>query len=141
MNRRRFVREAVGWSRYSNPSASFAIVLRRCFGLAGNRYATSRSRPSMRIAWPSAEAVEVLSPSGIEAAYKRQLAEYRSHSSYLATRRFMSRIEGARGPVGPLTKFQMEEMIDPAETRGYLARWVELATTLFLNPVIYSHAR
>ena len=28
-----------------------------------------------------------------------------------------ARIESARGPIGPLNRFQMEEMIDPRDTR------------------------
>ena len=110
----------------------FTIVLRRCFGLAGNNYATPRSRPSMPIAWPSADVGGIPPEGGIEAAYKRQLAEAEDPLALRAE--IMSRIEGARGPVGPLTKFQMEEMIDPAETRGYLARWVELAYDIISQP-------
>lgn len=110
----------------------FTIVLRRCFGLAGNNYATPRSRPSMRIAWPSADVGGIPPEGGIEATYKRQLAEAEDPQALRAE--IMSRIEAARGPVGPLTKFQMEEMIDPAETRGYLARWVELAYDIISRP-------
>ena len=38
-----------------------------------------------------------------------------------------ARIESARGPIGPLSKFQMEEMIDPRDTRAMICEWVELA--------------
>ena len=38
-----------------------------------------------------------------------------------------ARIESARGPIGPLNKFQMEELIDPRDTRRYICEWVERA--------------
>ena len=31
----------------------FTVLMRRSFGVAGNNYATPRSSPSMRVAWPS----------------------------------------------------------------------------------------
>ena len=39
----------------------------------------------------------------------------------------MARIESARGPAGPLNRFQIEEMIDPRDTRRYICDWVEMA--------------
>ena len=81
---------------------------------------------------PSADVGGIPPEGGIEAACKRQLEEAEDPQALRAE--IMSRIEGARGPVGPLTKFQMEEMIDPAETRGYLARWVELAYDIISQP-------
>ena len=38
-----------------------------------------------------------------------------------------ARIESARGPLGPLSRFQIEEMIDPRDTRRYICEWVESA--------------
>ena len=40
----------------------FTVVMRRSFGVAGNNYATPRSRPSVRVAWPAADAGGI--PSG-----------------------------------------------------------------------------
>jgi len=45
-----------------------------------------------------------------------------------------ARIESARGPVGPLSKFQMEEMIDPRETRRYVCEWVKMAYSVVSQP-------
>jgi acetyl-CoA carboxylase carboxyltransferase component len=62
---------------------------------------------------------------GIEAAYKRQLAEAEDPAALRAE--LNARIESARGPLGPLSKFQIEEMIDPRDTRAMVCEWVELA--------------
>ncbi|MGD8418660.1 MAG: hypothetical protein PVH91_16475, partial [Pseudomonadales bacterium] len=46
----------------------------------------------------------------------------------------MARIESARGPVGPLNRFQMEEMIDPRDTRRYVCEWIETAYRVIAAP-------
>ena len=110
----------------------FTVVMRRSFGVAGNNYATPRSRPAVRVAWPAADAGGIPPEGGIEAAYKRQLAE--AEDPRALRDELMARIETARGPVGPLSKFQMEEMIDPRDTRRLICEWVETAWRLVSQP-------
>lgn len=110
----------------------FTVVMRRSFGVAGNNYATPRSRPSMRVAWPAADVGGIPPEGGIEAAYKRQLAE--AEDPEALREELNARIESARGPVGPLNKFQIEEMIDPRDTRRYICDWIELAYNLVTQP-------
>ena len=110
----------------------FTVVMRRSFGVAGNNYATPRSTPSMRVAWPAADVGGIPPEGGIEAAYKRQLAEAEDPIALRAE--LNERIESVRGPLGPLSKFQIEEMIDPRDTRRYLCEWVELAYRLVALP-------
>ena len=110
----------------------FTIVMRRSFGVAGNNYATPRSRPSVRIAWPAADVGGIPPEGGIEAAYKRQLAESDDPEALRAE--LMARIESARGPVGPLSRFQMEEMIDPRDTRKMICEWIDTAHKLVSQP-------
>jgi acetyl-CoA carboxylase carboxyltransferase component len=103
----------------------FTVVMRRSFGVAGNNYATPQARPSVRVAWPAADVGGIPPEGGIEAAYKRQLAEADDPAALRAE--LNARIESARGPLGPLSKFQIEEMIDPRDTRAMVCEWVELA--------------
>ena len=110
----------------------FTVVMRRSFGVAGNNYATPRSRPSVRVVWPAADVGGIPPEGGIEAAYKRQLAEAEDPVAFRAE--LMARIESARGPVGPLSRFQMEEMIDPRDTRRYVCDWVETAYRIVSAP-------
>ena len=59
------------------------------------------------------------------AAFRRKAASKRRTNGSLRKRadpralrdELMARIESVRGPVGPLSRFQMEEMIDPRDTR------------------------
>src|SRR5215469_13373513 len=87
----------------------FTVLMRRSFGVAGNNYATPRSAASARVAWPAADVGGIPPEGGIEAAYKRQLAEAEDPAALRAE--INARIESARGPIGPLNRFQMEEMI------------------------------
>ena len=102
------------------------------FGVAGNNYATPRSEVSPRVVWPAADAGGIPPEGGIEAAYKRQLAEAADPAALRAE--INARIESARGPVGPLNRFQMEEMIDPRDTRRWVCEWAENAYRLVSQP-------
>ena len=103
----------------------FTVLMRRSFGVAGNNFATPVSRPVVRVVWPAADAGGIPPEGGIEAAYKRQLAEAEDPAALRAE--LESRIESARGPVGPLNRFQMEEMIDPRDTRRLICEWIDNA--------------
>jgi len=106
----------------------FTVVMRRSFGVAGNNYATPRAQPSVRVVWPAADVGGIPPEGGIEAAYKRQLAE--AEDPVALREELMARIESARGPLGPLSRFQMEEMIDPRDTRPMVCEWIETAFTV-----------
>ena len=110
----------------------FTVLMRRSFGVAGNNYATPRSEPSMRVTWPAADVGGIPPEGGIEAAYKRQLAEADDPVAFRAE--LNARIESVRGPLGPLSKFQIEEMIDPRDTRRYICEWVETAYQVVSQP-------
>ena len=110
----------------------FTVIMRRSFGVAGNNYASPRSQPSVRVVWPAADVGGIPPEGGIEAAYKRQLAEAADPVALRAE--LNARIEGARGPLGPLSKFQLEEMIDPRDTRRLVCEWAETAYRIVAHP-------
>jgi acetyl-CoA carboxylase carboxyltransferase component len=110
----------------------FTVIMRRSFGVAGNNYATPKSGVSARVVWPAADAGGIPPEGGIEAAYKRQLAESPDPAALRAE--INARIESARGPIGPLNRFQMEEMIDPRDTRRWVCDWIETAWRVATQP-------
>ena len=110
----------------------FSVIMRRSFGVAGNNYAAPRSNATMRVTWPAADAGGIPPEGGIEAAYKRQLAEAEDPAAFRAE--LMERIESARGPIGPLNRFEMEEMIDPRDTRRLICEWLPTAYRLINLP-------
>ncbi len=110
----------------------FSVLMRRSFGVAGNNFATPLGRASVRVAWPAADVGGIPPEGGIEAAYKRQLAEAADPAALRAE--INARIESARGPIGPLNRFQIEEMIDPRDTRRLVCEWVENAYRIVRQP-------
>ncbi len=110
----------------------FTVIMRRSFGVAGNNFATPRAGPSARVVWPAADVGGIPPEGGIEAAYKRQLAEAADPVALRAE--IEARIESVRGPIGPLNRFQMEEMIDPRDTRRWICEWVENAFRVATEP-------
>jgi acetyl/propionyl-CoA carboxylase alpha subunit/acetyl-CoA carboxylase carboxyltransferase component len=110
----------------------FTVIMRRSFGVAGNNYATPLARGGVRVVWPAADVGGIPPEGGIEAAYKRQLAEAADPVALRAE--INARIESARGPVGPLNRFQMEEMVDPRDTRRLVCEWVENASRIATQP-------
>jgi len=111
----------------------FTVIMRRSFGVAGNNFATPREGSGTRVVWPAADVGGIPPEGGIEAAYKRQLAEAEDPAALRAE--INARIESARGPLGPLNKFQMEEMIDPRDTRRLICEWVEDAYRIVSQPI------
>jgi len=120
----------LAFARVSVPM--FTVLMRRSFGVAGNNFAAPRSDADMRIIWPSADMGGIPPEGGIEAAYKRQLAEADDPAAFRAE--LMQRIESARGPMGPLNRFEVEEMVDPRLTRRYICEWIEHATRIVTHP-------
>ncbi len=120
----------IAFSQVTTPI--FTVIMRRSFGVAGNNYATPRAEPSMRVAWPAADTGGIPPEGGIEAAYKRQLAE--AEDPRALREELMARIESARGPVGPLSRFQIEEMIDPRDTRRMICEWIDTAWKIVSQP-------
>ena len=120
----------IAFSQVTTPI--FTVIMRRSFGVAGNNYATPRAEPSMRVAWPAADTGGIPPEGGIEAAYKRQLAE--AEDPKALREELMARIESARGPVGPLSRFQIEEMIDPRDTRRMICEWIDTAWKIVSQP-------
>jgi acetyl/propionyl-CoA carboxylase alpha subunit/acetyl-CoA carboxylase carboxyltransferase component len=110
----------------------FTVIMRRSFGVAGNNYATPKAHASTRVVWPAADVGGIPPEGGIEAAYKRQLAEAADPVALRAE--INARIESARGPIGPLNRFQMEEMIDPRDTRRYICEWIPDAWRIISQP-------
>jgi acetyl-CoA carboxylase carboxyltransferase component len=110
----------------------FTVLMRRSFGVAGNNYATPRSAASVRVAWPAADVGGIPPEGGIEAAYKRQLAESADPAALRAE--INARIESVRGPIGPLNRFEIEEMIDPRDTRRLVCEWITDAYRIIAQP-------
>jgi acetyl-CoA carboxylase carboxyltransferase component len=101
-----------------------SVLVRRCFGVGG---ATHRNdaRHSLRVAWPSGSWGSLPLEGGIEAAYKRIIAE--ADDPEVKRAELLAQLQAVRSPFRTAESFLIEDIIDPADTRPVLCRWVRTA--------------
>ena len=100
------------------------IVIRKAFGVAGGANHKPGSH-HFRYAWPSGDWGSLPIEGGIEVAYKAELAEAEDYDAHLA--KIRERLNRVRSPFRSAEYFEVEEIIDPRDTRPVLCRWVNLA--------------
>ena len=103
------------------------VIIRKVFGVAGAGH-QNHTRFHYRYAWPSADWGSLPIEGGIEAAYKAELdaADDRAALSSEITQR----LNLMRSPFRSAERFQIEEMIDPRDTRRLLCEFAEIAAPL-----------
>jgi acetyl-CoA carboxylase carboxyltransferase component len=104
-----------------------SIIVRRVFGVAGAGHGNVQAL-NLRYAWPSADWGSLPLEGGIEAAYKRELEAAPDRAALL--RDIEARLNAVRSPFRAAEVFNIEEIIDPRETRPLLTEWVSLAYEL-----------
>jgi acetyl-CoA carboxylase carboxyltransferase component len=106
----------------SSPFCS--VVIRKAFGVAG----AGNKKPGsyhFRYAWPSGDWGSLPIEGGIEVAYRKELEAAADYEGELAGIR--ERLNRARSPFRSAEHFEIEEIIDPRETRPRLCEWARLA--------------
>ncbi|MGE3076557.1 MAG: acyl-CoA carboxylase subunit beta [Dehalococcoidia bacterium] len=103
------------------------IVIRRAYGVAGAAHANT-AKLNLRYAWPSADWGSLPLEGGIEAAYKRDLANSSDPDALRAE--LMEKLGAVRAPIRTAHAFGIEHMIDPRETRPILCEWVHQAYSI-----------
>ncbi|MBS03902.1 MAG: methylmalonyl-CoA carboxyltransferase [Gammaproteobacteria bacterium] len=101
-----------------------SVVVRKAFGVAG----AANNKPGsehFRMAWPSGDWGSLPIEGGIEVAYKSELAEVDDYDEHLA--KIKERLNRVRSPFRSAEYFEIEEIIDPRQTRSNLCRWAKLA--------------
>jgi acetyl-CoA carboxylase carboxyltransferase component len=100
------------------------MILRRAFGVAGAAHGNVQAL-NLRYAWPSGDWGSLPLEGGIEAAYKRDLAN--SPDPGAMRRELEERFNKFRSPFRTAEAFGIEHIIDPRDTRPILCDWVEQA--------------
>ncbi len=107
-------------------SSPFAcVVVRKAFGVAGAANKQPGTR-SFRYAWPSGDWGSLPIEGGIEVAYKQELADSDDPDGLLTE--ITDRLNRLRSPHRAAEYFEVEQIIDPRETRRHLCQWVDLVT-------------
>ncbi len=100
------------------------VVVRKAFGIAG----AANRKPgaeSMRMAWPSGDWGSLPLEGGLEVAYKAELAAADAPEELKAE--ITERLNRLRSPHRSAEFYEIEQIIDPLDTRPILCDWVRLA--------------
>ena len=107
-----------------------SVIIRQLYGVAGQCH----DRPSgmfKRVAWPSAHWGSMHISGGVSAAYRREIEE--SDDPEAKRAEIEARLDSLASPFRTAEAFNIEEIIDPRETRPILCEFVEMA-----QPIIAS---
>lgn len=103
------------------------IIVRKCFGVGGAAHANT-SRYPFRFAWPSGDWGSIPAEGGIEAAYRAELDAATDRAAKLDE--IVGRIDRLRSPFRSAEAFNVEEIVDPRDTRPLICRFANLAAPL-----------
>jgi acetyl-CoA carboxylase carboxyltransferase component len=100
------------------------VIVRRVYGVAGAGH-QNHSRHNLRVAWPSGDWGSLPIEGGLEAAYRRDIENAPDPEARKAEIEQM--LNAVRSPFRTAEAFNIEDIIDPRETRPLLCDWVENA--------------
>ena len=102
-----------------------SIVVRKAFGVAG----AANNKPGathFRYSWPSGDWGSLPIEGGLEVAYKAELAEFEGEAFEAEVEKIRQRLNRYRTPFRSAEVFEIEEVIDPRDSRPILCRWANL---------------
>lgn len=106
----------------SVPLAS--IVLRRAYGIAGSAMSNAETY-QYRYCWPSGDWGSLPIAGGLEVAYKSDIEAAEDPAAELAAIR--ERLDKVTSPFRSAERFNVEDIIDPRDTRPLLCEFADLA--------------
>jgi acetyl-CoA carboxylase carboxyltransferase component len=104
-----------------------SVLVRKVFGVAGAVHQNS-SRYCMRFAWPSAEWGSLPIAGGLEAAYRAEIDAAPDPAAKRAE--IEARVRRFASPMRSAERFDVEEIVDPRDTRRLLCEFATLAAPL-----------
>ena len=97
------------------------LVIRKCYGMAGMA-TCNKAGLNFKIAWPSGEWGSLPIEGGVAAAFRREIEAAEDPAA--REREIEAELRLLASPFLTAEAFQVEEIIDPRETRPYLCRFV-----------------
>ncbi len=101
-----------------------SIVLRRAYGIAGSAMSNAETY-QYRYCWPSGDWGSLPIAGGLEVAYKSELEAAEDPDAELAAIR--DRLDKVTSPFRSAERFNVEDIIDPRDTRPLLCEFADLA--------------
>jgi len=112
-------------NQFTGPWCS--VIVRNIFGLAGAAH-QPQPRYKHRYAWPSMRSGSLPLEGGIEAAYKARIEAAADPAAELAA--ITKRLEAVQSPLRTAESYDIENVIDPRDTRPLLCRFVNQTSHL-----------
>ncbi|KIX02106.1 uncharacterized protein Z518_08045 [Rhinocladiella mackenziei CBS 650.93] len=113
---------------YSTTTPIFSVITRRVYGVAGGVMLDSRE-PWMRIAWPSGNWGSLPLDGGIEVGHRHELKQIGEKEGPDAAKKRYKELEDEyvrlMNPVRTAQPFNIEEIVDPKDTRRIVCRWTK----------------
>ncbi|MBK9432176.1 MAG: methylmalonyl-CoA carboxyltransferase [Sphingomonadales bacterium] len=101
-----------------------SVIVRRAYGIAGSAMSNGE-RFQYRFAWPSGDWGSLPIAGGLEAAYKSEIAAADDPAAKLEE--IKARLNAVTSPFRTAEKFNVEDIIDPRDTRPLLCEFAGLA--------------
>lgn len=101
-----------------------SIVLRRAYGIAGSAMSNADTY-QYRYCWPSGDWGSLPIAGGLEVAYKSEIQAADDPAAELAA--IQARLAKVTSPFRSAERFNVEDIIDPRDTRPLLCEFAELA--------------
>jgi acetyl-CoA carboxylase carboxyltransferase component len=115
-----------------------SVLIRKVYGVAGAAHQNC-SRFNFRYAWPSGDWGSLPIEGGLEAAYRAQLDAAEDPQQLMAE--IEERLNRVRSPFRTAEAYQVEEIIDPRDTRPLLAEFANLAARVLKTGPSYYQCR
>ncbi|MBM4450300.1 MAG: hypothetical protein FJ022_05795 [Chloroflexi bacterium] len=103
----------------------FTVIIRKAFGFGGSAMCGYMGGQTLTLAWPTADFASLPIDSGIEAAHAAELAAAKDPDSL--RQQLKEYYEKLAGPYPAAAVFNIDDVIDPRETRPRLIHALELA--------------
>ncbi len=104
-----------------------SVLVRKVYGVAGAGHGNAAGL-NLRYAWPSGDWGSLPIAGGLEAAYRRELEAAEDPVALRAE--IEERLNAVRSPFRTAERFNVEEIIDPRDTRPLLCDWAARAHEL-----------
>ena len=103
----------------------YSVILRRVFGVGGAAVVDRAQFANQRVAWPSGDWGSLPIAGGLEVAYKSELEAAEDPAAELEA--IKARLDKVTSPFRSAERFNVEDIIDPRDTRPLLCEFAELA--------------